>query len=140
MKNKELTLQRLRATREKMDTLKPKDFNYDSFVAKDDGRCGTVCCIAGWHPKWFPDAGVKWVVVDGIVDLEGKRGLYSVLETLREFYEIEGTSTLDSSLFIGWGVPLKDGNHIPTIPTTSSLSKVKKHWDRIIKEIENENI
>lgn len=43
-----------------LDQLKESEFDFDSYVAEDDGKgCGTVCCAIGWLPKLFPDSW-KW--------------------------------------------------------------------------------
>lgn len=136
MKNKDLTLERLKATREKMNTLRPKEFFYGSFVHRNDGECGTVCCIAGWYPKWFPASGLRWVRYgNNLLDLVGTSG---VADNLMRYHEIG--FHLCGTLFFGDSLKLKDGTFIPFTPDDAPLSVVKKLWDRIIKEIENENI
>lgn len=59
---KELIIKRLKATRAKMDELKEEQFDYEMFVSEwNEARtCGTVCCVAGWYPRWFPKAGVRF--------------------------------------------------------------------------------
>lgn len=59
---KALILQRLKDTIDKAKELEPHQFNLENWVTEYNykNNCGTVCCIAGWYPKWFPEAGLKW--------------------------------------------------------------------------------
>lgn len=43
-----------------LDTLKTKQFNFDSCIdGRDNHGCGTVCCAIGWTPAVFPEL-VDW--------------------------------------------------------------------------------
>lgn len=59
---KQLIIDRLQATIDMLKSLTPQSFNYGNWVSESDadGKCGTVCCAAGWYPKYFPEAGLKW--------------------------------------------------------------------------------
>lgn len=64
---KELILKRLGETYKMLCDLKEEEFDYLHYVSKfsDSHRrhgdyCGTICCVAGWYPKYFPDAGLEW--------------------------------------------------------------------------------
>lgn len=57
---KELIIERLEATIKMLRQLKTEEFCYESLVDKEDGDCGTVCCVAGWYPKYFPEHGFEW--------------------------------------------------------------------------------
>lgn len=59
---KSQVLRRLKKTITKLSKLKKENFNYELFVDKwnKEKQCGTVCCVAGWYPKWFPEAGLIW--------------------------------------------------------------------------------
>jgi hypothetical protein len=59
---KELKIERLRATKEMLESLPDDKFYYSNFVTEHDGKCGTVCCAAGWYPKYFPDTGIRWAL------------------------------------------------------------------------------
>lgn len=67
--SKEEVLSKLNDTLKKMKELDPKKFNYAHFVTECDLNkvCGTVCCILGWYPLWFPESGFKWIVPTGVV-------------------------------------------------------------------------
>ena len=59
---KSLILKRLWATIEKLVNLDPEQFSYSELVSEGNTEkvCGTVCCVAGWYPKWFPKAELIW--------------------------------------------------------------------------------
>ncbi len=61
---KQLVLKRLNATLKNLKELPNSNFNYGDFVKRkktiDGVTCGTVCCVAGWYPKWFPKSGLTW--------------------------------------------------------------------------------
>jgi hypothetical protein len=65
MEKKEI-LKRLWATIKKLVNLPDENFKYNLYVTKGDvdKGCGTVCCVAGWYPKWFPESGLKWRLID----------------------------------------------------------------------------
>lgn len=59
--NKKLILKRLWDTIEMIQQLEDKEFKYKNYVTRSNKEgCGTVCCVAGWYPKYFPDAGLIW--------------------------------------------------------------------------------
>lgn len=55
-------VEKLELILEKVKTLKPEQFVFSDFVYDYDGQngCGTVCCIAGWFPKFFSKSGFIW--------------------------------------------------------------------------------
>lgn len=59
---KKLVLERLQATIDNLRSLPNSKFSYEVFVDQYDSKkeCGTVCCVAGWYPKWFPKSGLIW--------------------------------------------------------------------------------
>lgn len=69
--NKKLILSRLWSTIEMLYQLKEEDFRYNSFIAESHNHCGTVCCVAGWYPKYFPESGLRWMNgEEGILQLD----------------------------------------------------------------------
>ena len=59
----EEVVEKLRHTIDNIKTLKPQQFSYSDFIKKSTDKCGTVCCIAGWYPKWYPTGRLQWVKV-----------------------------------------------------------------------------
>jgi hypothetical protein len=53
---------KLQLTLDQLKNLSEDYFCYEKFISKFDNKnqCGTICCVAGWYPKWFPHAGLKW--------------------------------------------------------------------------------
>lgn len=58
---KNLVLSRLGDTIEKLKALSPSQFYYGNYVSKMENGCGTMCCVMGWYPTWFPDAGLSYI-------------------------------------------------------------------------------
>lgn len=58
--NKQLILDRLIATRKKLRNLPDSKFDYSGYITKYHNGCGTVCCVAGHYPLWFPEAGLVY--------------------------------------------------------------------------------
>ena len=78
-----------------LNTLQPKQFNFQSWVTEFDSNinCGTVCCAVGWMPKVFPH-DVKWSVVT-------QRSI-----TLRNHQHLNNPTSINTAAeFFGLGVP-----------------------------------
>jgi hypothetical protein len=59
---REQILQRLDDTITRMKELDESEFFYTHFVKETNKeKCPTICCIAGWYPKWFPEAELRWI-------------------------------------------------------------------------------
>lgn len=52
-----LIIERLQLTIDNLKKLKPEQFNYAEVVSEFDEEkgCGTVCCVMGFYPVWYPD-------------------------------------------------------------------------------------
>lgn len=59
---KDIILGRLKDTIDHLKSLPEDQFDYGSYVSEfnSGSSCGTVCCVAGWYPKWFPEAVLEW--------------------------------------------------------------------------------
>lgn len=57
----------------KVKQLQPHEFDFSKYITKFDfeNKCGTVCCVLGYFPKWFPNCGVAYNTKDRICTLEG---------------------------------------------------------------------
>ena len=53
---KQEIIDKLKLTRKHMDELREEQFDYSKIVAafEFENNCGTVCCVLGWYPKWYP--------------------------------------------------------------------------------------
>jgi len=99
---KKQVLERLNATLKNLEELPSRNFDYSSYVTRskitDEGTCGTVCCAAGWYPKWFPEAGLKWMDGDLTVANRNKHNV-DITNTLANYHGIN--KDLINILFYG---------------------------------------
>lgn len=131
--NNEYIVKNLETIYEKIETLKPKEFNFNSYVEKCDKEnlCGSVCCIVGWFPKWFVNSGVGWDLSDPYdLDIITPNGSYKS-EVIAHLCNLTGlTEAWVKYLFYGEDSPVKN---FPKLHDCSSLSEVKKAWRVTIK-------
>lgn len=57
---KELAIERMTRTLDMLKSLPSESFRLSDWVTRWEDGCGTVCCIAGWYPKYIPEAGLTW--------------------------------------------------------------------------------
>jgi hypothetical protein len=77
---KKTILKRLDATITKLTTLESSQFRYNEFVTKfnTERTCGTVCCVAGWYPIWFPKVNLTYNDI-GIVSITRYKHIGTIL-------------------------------------------------------------
>lgn len=123
-------VEKLELILEKIKTLKPKQFNFAHFVSDydEENGCGTVCCIVGWFPKFFPKSGFKWK--DG--------------ELRSEIYETKRTEGIQQHLcqllnlplvwveYLFFGYSKKPNNNLPYLTMTADLARVIYVWEKAI--------
>lgn len=110
--NKHLVLGRLRATIEKLLMLPECQFAYDRYVTVANGECGTVCCVAGWYPQWFPEAGLKWQSYGTHLDListSHQDEYYNQQESLIDYHGL--SENLIEVLFYGYNRDISRNNN-----------------------------
>jgi len=110
---------------EKSSVLPPEKFNYVKFVtATDQKGCGTVCCLAGWYPKWFPEAGIEWECFNSSLSMliDGK---------IQKFHGI--SKTIVDAIF--YGMKLKDDQKSKIIVPDILLSDAQNTPEYITKRI-----
>ena len=128
-----------------MKGLREDEFEYDQFVTdfNTDDNCGTVCCVAGWLPKWF-SKDFKWIRQEDFTN--GKFDYFPELRNsgcnlpstqLEVFFGLE--EGYISTLF--YGSPLII-NHKVVMDNSigNNLSEVIALWERTIELIENDVI
>lgn len=116
-------------TVEFMQQLKPSQFNYQQWVTKGESGCGTVCCIAGWYPKYRPDSGLVWSSFYGnVILVKGKDKGANIATSLKLYHKI--SIDLVKFLFMGHNNDLKQ-----IIPLSTGLKKVTLVWLNIIEMI-----
>lgn len=82
---KGLILHRLDATIAMIERLRDDEFMYKEHVFEHKDGCGTVCCVAGWYPKYFPEAGLELFEVVGRCDIRSV-GTMSPWHTLAKYH------------------------------------------------------
>ena len=134
-------------------------FNFADIVHEDEIKsetefCGTVCCVAGWYPVWFPESGVKYIIrnvqkfdepaptkhvsldifsIDRI--LRGYHGINNIiLETL--FYPND-TNTLCERYFDSMDGSIDNDKYkllsqILGQPKEHSLINITLHWQKVL--------
>ena len=148
---KKLVVKRLKDTLKKLKELEKAKFSYHRFVESYDGFCGTVCCVAGWYPKWFPESNLTWrkfhsSFMPGFVDLEFLEG--QICEALTIHHGI--SHELVQVLFYGdtdsfpVGTAEKKKYSKRTIGLIngedSSKKEVEELWAHVIELIETDKI
>ena len=115
-------ISRFEATIEKLKALSPMNFHYGSFIEEHDGGCGTVCCVLGHYPGWFPKSGFYWEI--GEID-EGNLFLeYIDGDAIRGVRIYHGFNhSLCECLFYGDVVEQLEAG-LPETNTASKLPKV----------------
>lgn len=117
---------------EKIKTLKEEEFDFSDYVSRcNKKKCGTVCCVVGWFPKWFPKSGFTWKERQLIEPDEYD----SVTEALIDIIGIP-RKWIDC-LFMG------HVNPIPELPRTylhSTLSEVIDVWEKSIEYLKENPI
>ena len=123
----------------KVKTLKEEEFTFSTFVKESKNGCGTICCVAGWFPKWFPNSPFRWskdgpltysyLCVKGVFTTHG-----IIFKTLSD---IIGTSRLETEYLFG-GVTdhllnflLK--TRLPIIPHAVTLKGLIAAWENFIE-------
>lgn len=127
--DQQLKIDRLAATIEKMKELREEQFNYTFFVSQfEEGKnCGTVCCVAGWYPKWFPESGIYW----GQRTINPNDSLLQIKDRLSYFHGLN--IEIIKYLFFG------DGDSFDTLYTLfleGPISCVDNRISDVIKQFE----
>jgi hypothetical protein len=128
----------LKLVRSKMDELKEEEFNFLELVSHYDiiNDCGTVCCIAGWFPKWFPK-NFKWDIYNSVNYIDNDSRIFYFLKH-HYSYEI-----LD--LFFGFitehgNERMRNEYKKYKSRTEATLEEVKQTWDAVFEAVENNTL
>lgn len=122
-------VENLRLILSKLKTLKPKEFDFSSFVTEFDREngCGTVCCVVGWFPKWFPNSGLIWKNDD----LECVNEKEEIKEHLVNLLQLPYSWI--EYLFFGKERPVKD---VPMLSYNSKLKTLINAYEKTIEYLE----
>lgn len=135
----QLKIQRLEATIEKMKQLKPEQFHYADYVHEWDHRtgCGTVCCVGGWYPQWFPESGL--IYFGAGMDLRFRNGEIAddAEDGLQNWHGLE--SNVINYLFYGGLRSHNSGgraNQIPALFPGAPDSHTRNGLPQVIRQFE----
>lgn len=137
---KQLIIERLQATINELEKLAPANFRFESYISEYAGTCGTVCCVAGWYPRWFPDSELIWTVAgSGDVELSSKFGMMTssryIKIALKEYHGLDGQTI--SALFFGTELE----NVLPNVGFhVVSLRDAIVRFKKVLNHIQNENV
>ncbi len=121
-----------------LEGLKPEQFDYSEFVAKYDKakECGTVCCVAGWYPKYIQEAGLYW-------DPKSSNGLVSKktirLSTALSEYHGLGEEVIDC-LFYGYSFISESDMYGAIYSADSDLDDVTILFKKVYEGIDSGDI
>lgn len=120
------TSEKLQLIYQKLNALNSAKFKYNEYISstkkKKDHVCPTVCCVVGWFPVWFPNAGFSYVENE-----DGTCFLYSQYDDDKLKDHLSKLLNLSNEwvdyLFYGHKCPV---DHGPKLNSNSSLKEVKK--------------
>ena len=118
---------------EKVKTLKEEQFRFEEWITEFDEEksCGTVCCIVGWMPQWFPNCGIKYMYEYGYLELCVEDEIDSYERIMSHLSTLLGIPlNVVEYLFAGKQKPSED---LPKLNLNSSLSAVIEAWEKTIK-------
>lgn len=124
-----MNIKLLERTLSKIKDLKEEEFKFDLEITKSKDTCGTVCCIMGWLPKFFPEMDFTWKEYTGfkkLVVFYNNQPLYT--SNLKEIYGLDSKDV--SYLFTG--EPHSD-TRLPGINSNSNLKEVTEAWEKFIE-------
>jgi hypothetical protein len=135
--DKNLVIQRLENTIEKLKQLPPENFNYSLWITDSKEDCGTVCCVGGWYPKWFPQSGLIWVDILGGVEIDHVDGML-IVDALSAWHGISIPET--KALFAGQMLFDKqnDIEILDPISIHAPLIVVIDRWEQFLKHKKDE--
>ena len=116
-------IKEMKAALVRYDTIKEEEFDFSRFVSvyNKSKKCGTVCCLWGWEPK-FKVLDVKWIRYDTGVVLT----------------DVSPSNTLNwgcivSYLYYGYSFSsVRD-----RLAENASLKEVLMYWEVVIQTLEN---
>lgn len=140
----QLIIERLNATIEKLDELKPEQFSNGRFVSEFDTKewKALKADTAGFYPIWFPDYGFKYVRNDAIWTIQ-KDGMNDITRALMQYHGL--STSLVHCLFYGkpiikefpiitsWKIEIK-------VTPLSSLGDVKKAFAQVRDLLQSQTI
>lgn len=120
------------------EQISPEQFGFKRFVTEwdEENNCGTVCCIAGWFPKLFPNSGFYWEKDDQNLHTE------TGLSVERHLIELLGLTTEEIDYLFYGASEYFDEVLDYELTNKSSYQEVIEGWEKFIewKKGDPENI
>lgn len=142
---KETAIKRLESTLMRLMSLNEDSFYYATYVNQFAGECGTVCCVAGWYPEWFPESGFKWFrSVNEWIEVTLIHESMSGTERIFERHDI-----IQAHLSVWHGLPLEEIDYLfyggatidrPGFGSDDNLRTVISRFQYVIEGLKNDTI
>lgn len=150
MLNKGQIIRRLEATLKRLKATHYTKFDYTQWVSSDevtkDKTCGTVCCVGGWYPQWFPRSGFYWKrnKTEGKLDLMHNTYRDKIKDALSNRHGLN--NQMIECLFLGEEFRIEDEDCFLIYSVCaenglfSSKGQVVKLWETVLKDIKSGKI
>jgi hypothetical protein len=107
----------IKSAYERYKTIKHEEFSFRRFISNYDAntKCGTVCCLWGWEPKFGVLEGVNWINREDITE-----------------YPVS---------YFNWGNDIIESLYYPYsrnsfLHKNSTIEEVLSHWQKTINILE----
>ena len=134
--NKEKAIAHIKEVLEFSKELKSNQFDFSTYVTEAHNECGTVCCMLGWYPKWYPN-DFKWKK-DG---WQNSGWAINITYDAHRFLEYTGF-TEDLSIILYEPKYRKEcTKYYKRFPPLKqpTLKRVRNRWKAVLKMLENES-
>ena len=122
-------VEKLELILEKLKTLKPEQFVFYDFVEEYDTKgCGTVCCVVGWFPRFFPNSGFKWQEGDLLSKIHNSTRTEKIQLHLKELLGLP-ISWIE---YLFFGDSQRPNNNLPSLEEDADLARVIYVWEKAI--------
>lgn len=125
-------IKRLEDTIKMVENLKDEEFYFGDFVKEGDAKnvCGTICCVAGWYPKYFPECGLAYELDDsGNVDITYDIG---IRHTLCMWHGLK-LGTIEAMIYPTW----QDKINEKYLDSTATLQEILNLYNNILTRLKN---
>jgi len=123
-------VEKLELILEKVKTLEPEQFVLSDFVYEynDQDGCGTVCCIVGWFPKFFPKSGFIWEHGDLKSKIFESKRIYDIQQHLSQLLNLP----INWIEYLFFGDSKRPNKSLPYLAESAYLARVVYVWEKAI--------
>lgn len=143
-----MNIERLKKALEAWKKIPKKIFYFNEFVAEYDfkNQCGSVCCLMGWSPKYYPELGYYWIDNETHIQHTKKTGYNSShnnqtnKKILSDHFEANNKDE-ENVLMKLFGLAYLDDNHIiydtwVEMEDDRDIESLLKSWQNVIDYFE----